>query len=427
MLNAVLTKSTMPVIGWISSILGYVINGIYWGLEQVGIPNIGLAIILFTVVMNLIMTPLQIKQQKFSRLNNIMMPEIKAVQEKFKGKKDQNSQLAMQQETTAIYNKYGVSPTGSCLQLAIQMPVILALYQVINHIPGYISSIGNIFSDLVEKIAGVIGYTGIIEGFLEDNKLRTVRLILEGDIVIENSVIDFLYRLNPDQWAELTKIPQFSGFSDIISNTAAKMADINNFLGMNISDNPMAVVQKGWADKAFLLVLAAALIPILAWLTQWLNTKLMPQPAANGNGESNTMENSMKSVNVIMPVFSAIMCVTLPIGIGIYWIAGAAVRIVQQLIINKHLEKTDINEMIKANQEKAKKKREKKGLPVQKIAQQAQTSARNINNNDTAETKSEKEAAIKKATEYYNSGNVKQGSIAAKANMVKKLDDKNKK
>jgi membrane protein insertase, YidC/Oxa1 family, C-terminal domain len=427
MLNAVLTKSTMPVIGWISSILGYVINGIYWGLEQVGIPNIGLAIILFTVVMNLIMTPLQIKQQKFSRLNNIMMPEIKAVQEKFKGKKDQNSQMAMQQETTAIYNKYGVSPTGSCLQLAIQMPVILALYQVINHIPGYISSIANIFSDLVEKIAGVIGYTGIIEGFLEDNKLRTIRLIIEDNILVENSIIDFLYRLNPDQWAELTKIPQFSGFSDIISNTAAKMADINNFLGMNISDNPMAVVQKGWADKAFLLVLAAALIPILAWLTQWLNTKLMPQPAANGNGESNTMENSMKSVNVIMPVFSAIMCVTLPIGIGIYWIAGAAVRIVQQLIINKHLEKTDINEMIKANQEKAKKKREKKGLPVQKIAQQAQTSARNINNNDTAETKSEKEAAIKKATEYYNSGNVKQGSIAAKANMVKKLDDKNKK
>ena len=424
----VLTKSTTPVIGWIASVLGYIINGIYWCLEQIGIPNIGLAIILFTIVMYLIMTPLQVKQQKFSKLNSIMAPELQAVQKKYKGKKDQNSQMAMQQETTAIYDKYGVSPTGSCLQLAVQLPIIMALYQVINHIPGYIGSIGNMFGDLVEKIAGVAGYTGIVEGFLDDNKIRTLKLIMEGNTAIKDSIVDFLYRLNPDQWNKLAEVPAFSGFSDVIDATAGKISSVSNFLGMNISDNPLAVIQRGWTDKEWLLILAAAMIPVLAWFTQWVNAKLMPQPPQANNSDGPTaMENSMKSMNLFMPVMSAVFCITLPIGIGIYWIAGAVVRGIQQLVINKHLEKTDINDLVKANQEKAQKKREKKGLPAQKITQQAQMSARNINANDSAESKAAKEDAIKKATEYYNSDNVKQGSLAAKANMVKKLNDKNKK
>ena len=425
---AVLTKSTTPVIGWIAGILGYIINGIYWCLEQIGIPNIGLAIILFTIVMYLIMTPLQIKQQKFSKLNNIMAPEIQAVQKKYKGKKNQDSQAAMQQETTAIYDKYGVSPTGSCLQLAIQLPIMMALYQVINHIPGYIGSIGNMFRELVEKIAGVAGYTGIIEEFLDENKIRTFKLIMEENTALKDSVMDFLYRLNPDQWNKLAEVPSFSGFSDVIDTTATKISSISSFLGMNISDNPLAVVQRGWADREWLLIVAAVMIPVLAWFTQWINAKLMPQPTSANNGDGpNAMENSMKSMNLIMPVMSAVFCVTLPIGIGIYWIAGAVIRGIQQLVINKHLEKKDINDLIKANQEKAKKKREKKGLPAQKITQQAQMSARNINASDSTENKAAKEEAIKKATDYYNSDNVKQGSIAAKANMVKKLNDKNKK
>ena len=422
-MNILLTKSTTPVIGWIANILGYLINGIYWCLEQIGIPNIGLAIILFTVVIYLVMTPLQIKQQKFSKLNNIMMPEVQAVQKKYKGKKDQASQMAMQQETTAIYDKYGVSPTGSCLQLAIQLPIIMSLYQVINNIPGYINSIGSMFGELVEKIVGVVSYTNIIEGFLDDNKIRAIKLIIEDNVAVKESIIDFLYSLNPDQWAKLAEVEKFGGFSDVINSTSEKISHISNFLGMNISDNPLAVVQRGWADKSYLLILAAALIPILAWLTQWVNAKLMPQPAANADG-GGAMENSMKSMNLMMPIMSAVFCITLPIGIGIYWIAGAVIRGIQQVVINKHMEKTDINELIEINQEKAKKKREKRGLPAQKITQQANTSARNINS--TASNK-EKEDELNKTTEYHNSGNVKEGSIAAKANMVSKLNDNKKK
>ena len=422
---AVLTQSTTPIIGWVASIMGYVINGIYWMLEQIGIPNIGIAIILFTVVAYLIMTPLQINQQKFQKMNAIVMPEIQAIQKKYKGKKDQNSQMAMQQETSAVYAKYGVSPTGSCLPLLIQMPIIFSLFQVINHIPGYISSIGDIFRDLGTKISEVPGYTALVEGFMKDNKVASLRLVMDdGGSVIKDSIIDFLYKLNPDQWTALGEVPAFSGFSDAIADTSTKISRVSEFLGMNITDNPWSVIQRGWADKQWLLLIAAISIPFLAWFTQWINAKLMPQAApANNNGDQpSTMENSMKSVNTIMPIMSAVMCFTFPIGIGIYWIAGGVIRSVQMLIINKQMEKTDVNDLIKANQEKAKKKRAKKGLPEPRIAQQAQKSARNVDRGAVA-TKAELE---EKVSANRNNSNVKAGSLASKANMVQKLNDKKK-
>ena len=103
---------------------------IYSGLELIGITNIGLSIILFTLVVYLLMTPLQIKQQKFSKLNAVMQPEIQKIQKKYNGKKDQDSMMKQNEEISAVYQKYGVSPTGSCVQLLVQMPVLLALYQV---------------------------------------------------------------------------------------------------------------------------------------------------------------------------------------------------------------------------------------------------------------------------------------------------------
>ena len=104
-----MTKVSMPIIGWVSEILGWMINVIYSGLELIGITNIGLSIILFTLVVYLLMTPLQIKQQKFSKLNAVMQPEIQKIQKKYNGKKDQDSMMKQNEEISAVYQKYGVS------------------------------------------------------------------------------------------------------------------------------------------------------------------------------------------------------------------------------------------------------------------------------------------------------------------------------
>lgn len=357
-----------------------------------------------------------------------MMPEIRKIQDKYKNKKDQNSMAKMQEETQAIYQKYGVSPTGSCVQMFIILPVMLALYQVIYHIPGYISSVREIFTGLVDKISAIPNFTDILQNFIDSNNITTTALAVENGIATSNSVIDMLYNLTTNQWHALANVADFSGISNAIESTQRSITNINMFCGLNISDTPFVLIKDGFSNHNYLIIIGAILIPVLAWFTQWLNYKLMPQAMSTGNGEeASAMESSMKSMNTVMPLMSAFFCVTFPVGIGIYWIAGAVFRCFQQLIINRHLEKMDIDELIRKNQEKAKKKREKEGLPPNKITQQATQNARRINERGKGVADEEKEKAIKRATEYYNSGNLKAGSIASKANMVRQFEEKNKK
>ena len=160
------TKSGTPIIGQIAVVMGWIMNAIYKVLDAVGIQNIGLCIIIFSILIYLCMTPLQIKQQKFSKLSAIMQPEIQKIQKKYQGKKDQDSMMKMQEETQAVYQKYGVSATGSCVQLAIQMPILFALYQVIQNIPAYVGSVYNVFNGVCTKILAVDGFTDIINKFI---------------------------------------------------------------------------------------------------------------------------------------------------------------------------------------------------------------------------------------------------------------------
>ena len=153
--TVVLTKSSMPIVKWVAEILGLLMNGIFYVISAIGMPNVGLAIIIFTVILLMAMMPMQIKQQRFSKLNTIMQPELNRIRNKYKGKNDQVTQQKIVDETNAVYAKYGVSPMGSCVQLLIQMPVLFALYQVIYKIPGYITIIGN-------KIAGIAADSGFV-------------------------------------------------------------------------------------------------------------------------------------------------------------------------------------------------------------------------------------------------------------------------
>ncbi len=136
----------------IAWLLGKIMEAIFYVLDLVGIQNIGISIILFTIIVNLLMLPMTIKQQKFSKLSAKMQPELQAIQKKYKGKTDQASMLKSQEETKAVYDKYGTSPSGSCLQLLIQMPILFALYRVIYAIPAYVGKIRQVYLPLVDKL-----------------------------------------------------------------------------------------------------------------------------------------------------------------------------------------------------------------------------------------------------------------------------------
>ena len=440
-----LTQNSTPIFKYVVRLLGLIMNIIFEFLDLIGIPNIGLSIILFTIVVYLLLMPLTIKQQKFSKLSARMNPEIQAIQAKYKGKQDNESMLAMNAETKQVYAKYGVSPSGSCLQLLIQMPILIALYRVIYQMPAYVTKLGNAFGVLADQIMSAADGVDYIK-----NMQAAMMYKKNFDIVgnTRNAVIDVL---NKASSADMATLADKFGLAEltyegnlILSNgtTTGLIDTYNNFLGLNIGNTPMDTIKSSFATGNYLLLLGAVAIPVLAAATQWLNYKLMPQATNNDNsnkksqGEfADSMQQSMKMMNTIMPIMSAWLCLTLPAGMGMYWVIGAVVRSIQQVLINKHIDKMDIDAEIKKNIEKYNEKLKKQGIDPAKLNAAAKTNTKNISaktsyrnntSNKVERTDEEKAAAIKASTEFYNK-NAKPGSLAAKANMVKQYNEKNNK
>ena len=427
MSNILLTQYQGMFIGPIAKILGYLMEGIFYVLDMIGIHNSGLSIILFTIVIYLCLTPLTYKQQKFSKLQAKMSPEIQAIQAKYKNKKDNDSMMAMNQETQAVYAKYGVSASGSCIQLIIQMPILLALYRVINVIPAYVASVKEVFFPFVDKLIAQKGSAEFIQNFanagMYAKQFENESFVGGVTSYIQNTYIDVLNRASTADWLSLKT--QYPSLSSDVDMTLSALDRYNNFLGLNISNSPSFIIKDAFSNGAYLLVIGAILIPVLAAATQWINTKLMPTQANSGNEQADQMAAQMKMMNTMMPLMSAVFCFTLPAGMGIYWIAGAVIRSIQQVILNKHIDKMDINAVIEKNKDKAAKKMEKKKVQTEKMQQYANINTRSINVNKTSGiSEEEREAALKKANEYYNK-NAKPGSMAAKANMVREYNEKN--
>lgn len=438
-MNAILlTQYDGMILGPIAKVLGWIMNGIFWVLDQINIPNIGLSIILFTIVIYAILTPLTIKQQKFSKLSAKMNPELQAIQKRYQGKKDNDSMLAMNQETKAVYAKYGVSPTGSCVQLLIQMPILFAMYRVFNNIPAYVSQVKDAFYPLVEKLANTAGsveYMSNIENFTQGAMYASQfqnEAFTSGNMqYIQNTFIDILNKASSAEWTKLAE--HFPSLSDLILETAGQMERYNNFLGLNMGNTPSFMVSEAIAAGAWLMVAAGFAIPVLSAVTQWLNVKLMPQ--ADTGSENNSMASSMKVMNNVMPIMSAVFCYTMPAGMGLYWVAGSVVRSVQQVLINKHIDRMDIDAEIKKNTEKYHEKLRKQGIDPEKLNSYATMSTKNMKpaapvqtrSKKPAMTQEEKDEAMRKATEYYSKNAAKPGSLAAKANMVRDYNEKNNK
>ena len=409
----VLTKAG-SILGPIATVLGYVMDILFRFTSSFGVFNVGLCIILFTIVMKTLMIPLTIKQQKTTKLMSVMNPEIQAIQKKYKGKSDQESMQRQNVEIQAVYEKYGTSMTGGCLPLLIQMPILLALYRVIYNIPAYVPSVRVYFDNVVTPLMGQADYAQKLQ---EITNIATAcgGKLDKFDFTNANRLVDMLYKFSTSQWGELQAL--FPAISDVIGQNAAVVERMNTFLGLNMAEAP------GWVPSF------AWIIPVLAAVSQWCSTKLMSgnQPSTSADAE-NPMAQSMKTMTTTMPLFSAFICITMPAGLGIYWIATSVVTIIQQLIVNAYMDKVNIDDMIAKNLEKVNKKRAKQGLPPAKVTQNATASLKAIKAEEekekaAEEVKKEKIAKqIEESSKYYNT-NAKPGSLASKAAMVQKYNE----
>lgn len=435
MSDILLTAYPGSILGPIAKLLGILMDWIYSGISNITggrVESVVLSIVIITIIIYMCLLPLTIKQQKFSKLSQKMQPEMQAIQAKYKNKKDQASMMAMQEETQLLYQKYGISPMGSCVQMLIQMPILFALYRVFYNIPAYLSGVKGSFTGLVDSIQQTSGYQNTLVSLMEKYNVVTSsglnasnaasKLADASGDTLSNYIIDILYKLPSKGWDALMDGKFFDGIQSAVEKTHDALLHFNYFLGLNISDTPWYIIKSNFMDKPdkwLLFVILALLIPVLSYLTQMLNIKLMPQ-ATNGNDQ---VANQMKMMNLMMPLMSLFICFTVPVGLGIYWICSALVRGIQQFFVNRHIENLDLEAVMAKNEEKAKKKREKMGLSEDYIKKAAQIKTKSIDNKANVSVSAGTEEKLAKAAEY--KANAKAGSLASKANMVKEFNERN--
>lgn len=435
MSDILLTAYPGSILGPIAKLLGMLMDWIYSGISNITggrVESVVLSIVIITIIIYMCLLPLTIKQQKFSKLSQKMQPEMQAIQAKYKNKKDQASMMAMQEETQLLYQKYGISPMGSCVQMLIQMPILFALYRVFYNIPAYLSGVKGSFTGLVDSIQHTSGYQDTLVSLMDKYNVVTSsglnasnaasKLADASGDTLSNYIIDILYKLPSKGWDALMDGKFFDGIQSAVEKTHDALLHFNYFLGLNISDTPWYIIKSNFTDKPdkwLLFVILALLIPVLSYLTQMLNIKLMPQ-ATNGNDQ---VANQMKMMNLMMPLMSLFICFTVPVGLGIYWICSALVRGIQQFFVNRHIENLDLEAVMAKNEEKAKKKREKMGLSEDYIKKAAQIKTKSIDNKANVSVSAGTEEKLAKAAEY--KANAKAGSLASKANMVKEFNERN--
>ncbi len=468
MFNFILTQNSTPIIGWCASLLGKGMEWLYVFFNFIGIENIGLCIIFFTLIIKLLMFPLTIKQQKFSKLSTLMNPELQEIQKKYKGKRDNESMMKMQEETSAVYKKYGTSPTGSCLQLLIQMPILFSLYYIISNVPAYVPQVKDYYEDVSHNIVVDYDYFEYMNQAYDDyvkkdgdeDKYKYIDDMLDSfSKITDKKVIDVLARYSTEQWNNLRD--SYENFGELATDLSVvtdeewdklldgisnedKKKKIEKFIEEKISkETEIAIIDKEFDDKAEEVTVSekkimkinefgpinlsqspsvvmgwAVLIPILCFLTQWFSSKLV-MGANKEQMADNPMGNSMKVMNVVLPLMSAFISLSVPAGLGLYWVCNGVFQIIQQVGVNAYFKTVDVNDIIKNNVEKMNKKLEKRGIDPNKVASFASTNTKNINS----------KINVKQNNTVSNNANrkYKAGSMAAKANMVKEFNDKNRK
>ena len=418
--------------GPIGDILGWIMDLLFRFTSMFGIVNIGLCIILFTLVTKLLMIPLTIKQQKSSKLMAVMQPELTAIQKKNKGKEgDQKAMMMMQTETKAVYEKYGTSMTGGCLPMLIQLPIIFALYRVIYNIPAYVHSVRGYYEMVIANLPAGFQTNQTFMDLASSSKMLS-----GADFTDLNKVIDLLYTFTGKQWEVLVGAFQQVGqaVTESGDSVVSAIERMQTFFGLNIAYTPMQVIGNFFShvDGTTVFALIAALaIPLLAGASQWYSSKLMMATTQSPQGDENPGANMMKSMNVMMPLMSVFFCFTFATGIGLYWVAQSVFTIIQQVGINSYLKKVDIDDLVQKNVEKTNKKRAKRGLPPTRVGNVDEMMQKMQEKESREESKrmekiAKTKALVEENKNYYNA-DAKAGSLASKANMVAKYNEKHEK
>lgn len=305
--------------------LGFIIEMIYRLVQ-----NYGLTIILFTVVVKLILLPLNIKSQKAMRKQQKIQPIIAELQAKYKNDKEK-----LQTEMMKVYKENEVSMTGGCLPMLLQMPILIGLYQVIQRPITYLAGVSEWTADLLQIVSDIRDKVATTLPNILGN-LGTMRV---EDLVKHNQI-------------------QISRWCTALGEQSEWTFNFN-FLGLDLSNTPSVALSKiismDFSDMGTVLLI---LIPAFAVLTTWLSSKVLQNQS--GNSASNEQAAQMtSSMNIMMPIMTGFFTFTLPSGMGVYWTISSVLQIVQQVAVNKYLEKKGDDFVVKIPKQDSSKRKKR--------------------------------------------------------------------
>ncbi len=440
----ILTQTTGIIMGPVTKLLGFIFNAIYNLFYGMGVESIALSIVIFTIVVRLILFPFNIKSTRSSKIQQFLKPEFNKINKKYKGKKDQESMLAQQRETRELQEKYGIKMTQGCLTSIIQFPVFIGLYNVIQNIPAYVDKIRALYEPIATAIYNTDGSYDLISSFVSDNKInriasKLVEFTSQTDINSKeglsafNYIIDVLYRCNDDLFSKIAEV--FSANPDVATAIAANqqhISNVNHFLfGINLSEAP-----------GFHLTPAIA-IPIISGLCQLLSMVVMPMNET-GDPQQDAQMRSMRRTMYFMPIMSFLVTVNAPAGLGIYWATSAFISFLITIFSNFYYDHVDMEKIIekqkaKAEKEIAKRKASGKKSFSEKMADMASgnygeeestaskstrvTNYSNMNLKNYSESVSSEDTGNDDESVIDNEIVPKKGSLADKANAVKRFND----
>ncbi len=330
-------KDPGVIVGPIAWILGHVIDFFFNIIYSLGIHanSLGISIILLTIFTRCLMIPLSYKQQKSMFKMQALSPELKKIQEKYKGSTtDPEIQRKMQMETQKLYSENNVSPFSGCLPMLIQLPIFLGLYHVMQNPFKYIDIINQVYTQLSTIV--------LTAAQSDSTVLELVRSFAQFGSVPDGTTIDvnlFNRIINILDPVEVDQLRTAIASSDFDTAYATKNS-IEYFLGLNLTETV------GFSLTPKLI------IPILSGVTTFLSSWLMTK-------KNKTTDPAMKSqqriMNITMPLMMAWITMSLPGGIGVYWIVSNIFQLCQQFFLNRHFEKIGAAEIIVPKEKKHKK------------------------------------------------------------------------
>lgn len=301
----------------IANILGILMKFIY---ASVAFQNYGVAIIIFTIITRLILLPLNMKQTKSMAKMQRIQPELKELQAKYKNDKER-----LNQATMALYKKHQVNPAGGCLPLLIQMPLLFSLYYVIRQ------PLKFMFRFVPENIREI----GIYINEIDPKFAETEKMFMGEKFIPMNAELPIM------KYFSLLGDKMTVALADLTAKTGVILESSHilnmNFLGLRlgyIPRDPLTNLPAIQANPEIYVPLL--IIPILAAGTTYLSSKM--SQASSASSKTGGMGKSMM---YLFPGMTLLFTFSLPAGLGLYWITGNLIQMIQQKFMNQHVHKKE--------------------------------------------------------------------------------------